>query len=98
MDNYHCSVCGKAFTPNEAVGTCLCMPSHGEYHPLCSPHKIEKEDVIAMLEEIATWDPPQAGAGRELGALAGVGMYMQYDADKQKHEKQIRDIIEKLKK
>ena len=55
------------------------------------------EEVLAALKEIETWPEPQPGAGAELGALAGVGMYMQYDNDRKKHAEQIRHLIKSLK-
>ena len=32
-----CSVCGKEI--EGMAGTCLCLPSHGSFHPACSPHE-----------------------------------------------------------
>ena len=69
-----------------------------------SSHLSLLKAVIQELEKIAPWPEPKEGAGQELGPLAGVGMYMQYDVDRKNHEKQISDLkssieeeIEKLK-
>ena len=48
------------------------------------------------IEEIIEWPEPQKGAGEELGPLAGVGMYMQYDIDRKKHREQLSDIVKML--
>ena len=53
-------------------------------------------EIEKNLQEIAIWPEPQPGAGEGLGALAGTGMYMQYDIDKKKHEGQIAKILENL--
>ena len=56
------------------------------------------EDMLKALDEIAIWPEPQPGAGQEIGALFGAGMYQQYDSDREKHEQQIKEIKEKLLK
>lgn len=58
----------------------------------------QKNETLEMLESIENWPEPQAGAGQEIGALCGVGMYMQYAEDRKKHKKQIEDLKEKLTK
>ena len=58
---------------------------------------MEKNKIIKLLEAIMIWPNPQPGAGEGLGALAGTGMYLQYDIDKKKHKEEITKIIEYLK-
>ena len=58
-----------------------------------------REEAVKMLEPIRAWPEPQP-AGREgLGLFVGrrIGMYMQYDADKKKHEGQIGDLLSRLR-
>ena len=43
------------------------------------------------------WPQPQKGAGEGLGALAGTGMYMQYDVDRNKRRKEITDLLAFIK-
>lgn len=57
---------------------------------------VPKEKIKAELEKIAKWAEPQAGAGEGLSLMAGVGMYTQYDFDKQKHERQIAELQKEL--
>ena len=63
--------------------------------------KMAREDVvkelIKELEKIKEWSEPQDGAGEGLGALAGIGMYAQYDNDCKKHKEQIEELIKKIR-
>jgi len=52
------------------------------------------EELEREVESRRYWPEPQSGAGKGLGPLAGVGMYMQYEMDKKKHEQQMEEIIE----
>ena len=56
------------------------------------------QEITKLLEEIKEWPKPQPGAGEGLGALAGVGMYAQYDIDRKKHREQIESIIQAVKR
>ena len=58
--------------------------------------KAIREELVGKLKAIAVWPEPQSGAGEGMGALAGVGMYMQYDLDRKQHEEQIRALIKDL--
>lgn len=57
---------------------------------------MNKEEIIKELEKIKEWLEPQPGAGEELGALAGVGMYLQYESDRKKHKEQIEELIKRI--
>ncbi len=59
--------------------------------------ELKNKEIIEKLEEIKVWPVPQPGAGQEIGALFGAGMYTQYDADKKKHEEQIVEVINLIK-
>ena len=63
---------------------------------LAESHRAVIASVIEEMEEILEWPEPQKGAGESIGPLAGVGMYMQYDADRKKHREQILDLITRL--
>ena len=56
----------------------------------------ERQKVVELIKEIIDWPDPQPGAGEGLGPLAGVGMYQQYDFDRQKHKQQMIDLIKRL--
>lgn len=55
------------------------------------------EEVDKALEAIKEWPEPQPGAGEGLGPLAGTGMIMQYQADREKHKAQIGEVQEKVR-
>lgn len=62
----------------------------------CDFIRQEKQKLIEELKKIKKWLEPQPGAGKGIGPLAGVGMYMQYKWDRQKHEEQIEELIKKI--
>ena len=52
-----------------------------------------REKILQEFKEkFPSWSDPQPGAGDGLGALAGTGMYMQYDADRKKRDEEIAEI------
>ena len=57
---------------------------------------VSKKIIEETIEKITNWSEAQPGAGQEIGALFGAGMYQQYDADKTKHEQQIADLRKEL--
>jgi len=61
-------------------------------------HQEAIEDCLKIVDKVAIWPEPQPGAGQEIGALFGAGMYQQYDSDREKHEQQIKEIKNKLEK
>ena len=52
--NQICSVCKKPAT--ETMGTCLCLPSHGEWHLGCDPHN--RDDELSVESLIKSRIPP----------------------------------------
>jgi len=34
-----CSVCHHLINQDAPMGSCLCLPSHGEWHLACDPHR-----------------------------------------------------------
>lgn len=47
--------------------------------------------------EFPKWEEPQPGAGNGLGASAGHGMYIQYDADRKHRDGEVEKIKEAIK-
>ena len=62
-----------------------------------SKQRIQLEAVRRELERIAKWPEPERGAGREVGALYGAGMYAQYAIDRQRHESEIAAILKMVR-
>jgi hypothetical protein len=50
------------------------------------------------IEKLRTkrWPEPQPGAGKELGPLAGAGMYLQYDVDRKTHNEDLDELLKIL--
>lgn len=76
-------------------GTCKTFTEECYNHPECmktleEPKEWEKE----FDQKFPKWLEPKPGAGKGLGALAGTGMYMQYDADRKKRDEEVAQIKE----
>ena len=48
--------------------------------------------IKLFKEKFPEWDEPKPGAGEGLGALAGTGMYMQYDADRKHRNEEMAHV------
>ena len=65
---------------------------------LTSCHKETIENIVEMVEKIKEWPEPSPNAGEGgPGALWTSGLLTQYKHDKEKHNKQISDLIASLK-
>ncbi|MEK6884231.1 MAG: hypothetical protein AABY22_31665, partial [Nanoarchaeota archaeon] len=62
--------------------------------PRCTEHTCLKPPSWQeeFDKEFPRWEEPISGAGEGIGPLAGIGMYLQYDADRKKRDKEIEVI------
>lgn len=59
--------------------------------------KFERAEIRKMLEKVAKWPEPSKNTGEGgPGPLFTIGLFTQYKQDKERHEKELKDILKKL--